>query len=78
MTPPGTENSEGHSEINIPPIIAAHIGVSSVNDAVLTDESFVAPIPNKRVGSAVEITPKAIKYIILLCNKFIFKVELSI
>ena len=47
MTPPGTENSEGHSDINIPPIIAAHIGVSSVNDAVLTDESFVAPIPNK-------------------------------
>lgn len=74
--PPGTAKGEGHSDIIIPPITAAHMGVSNVNDAVVTDESLAAAIPNKSVGSAVEITPKAINNTILSLDNFMAKVGL--
>ena len=76
MMPPGTESGEGHSDINIPPITAAHIGVSKVIDAVVTDDNLAAETPNESVGNAVEITPNAIKNTILSCVKLISKVGL--
>lgn len=75
--PPGTESGEGHSDINIPPITAAQIGVNKVIDAVVTDDNLAAAIPNESVGNAVEITPNAIKNTILSCDKFTSKVGLS-
>ena len=76
MIPPGTESGDGHSEINIPPIAAAHIGVSKVIDAVVTEDNLAAERPNKSVGNAVEITPNAIKNTTLFCVRLTSKVGL--
>jgi len=53
MMPPGTENGESHSDINIPPIMAAHIGVSNVNDAEVVRASQISFVNSE---TAVMIT----------------------